>query len=139
MRKLAWSVGIVGLGLFVMVAAEAAKKKPAQPEEAAPPTVATAEDKVAHSFENEDKLKEFAQLWQQRQGTIVRMSVLRAYWDEEQAALAKLNSQITSDYHLDPSKNYTLDAKRRAIIELPEEPAASPDTADSAPAEPPKP
>lgn len=143
MRTFARSVGLLGgVGLFVMAGvgvlgvAEAAKKKEKAAEK--PPVQAEApapdEGKVVYTFENEDKLKEFAKLWHERQMVVVRMSVLRSYWDEEQAALAGLNNQFATDYKLDTTKNYTFDAKRRAIIERPlEEPqAAAPQQAPDA-------
>ncbi len=130
---------VIGFGAIGVIGVEAAKKKKHEPAAAAPAAIPTAPETIVHTFGNEDEMKGFAKLWQQRQGTIVRMSVLRAYWDEEQAALAKLNSQVTTEYHLDPAKNYTLDAKRRVLIELPAEPAASPEATGSAPTEPPKP
>ena len=78
-----------------------------------------AEGPVVYTFKDDDEVKEFAKLWQRRQGVIVKMTVLQSYWNEEQATLAQLNSQIEKDYKLDVSKNYTFDSDRRVLIERP--------------------
>ena len=78
-------------------------------------------------------MKEFTHLWQQRQTVLLRMTVLQSYWNEEQAALAKLNDQLATTYHLDATKNYSLDSTRRVLIER-ENPHPPPPTAGAAPA-----
>ena len=125
---------LAGLGV---ISAEAAKKKadaqpaalsekPAGQENAAP-------EKIAYTFDDEAKMKEFTHLWQQRQTVLLRMTVLQSYWNEEQAALAKLNNQLATTYHLDATKNYSLDPTRRVLIER-ESPRTPPPTAGAAPA-----
>ena len=122
------------------------KKKPqtAKPEPApaattgplAAPGVGSGEP-VVHTFENEAKLQEFKQLWEQRQAVILRMTVLKAYWDNEQATRTQLNDLFAKEYNLDASKDYVLDTKRSVILERqasPEtsQPAAPPQTPTSA-------
>ena len=109
------------LGWIGVIPAEAAKKKadaqpaasadkPAGQENAAP-------EKIAYTFDDEAKMKDFTQLWQQRQTVLLRMTVLQSYWNEEQATLAKLNNQLATTYHLDATKNYSLDSTRHVLIE----------------------
>lgn len=76
-------------------------------------------EKVVHTFSTDEELKTFTNLWQQHQGSGVRMAVLKSFWDEENAELTKLNGTLTETYKLDVTKNYTLDAQRRVIIERP--------------------
>lgn len=148
--KRRWSrvIGVGGLALtlagFVqgvprdttMALAAWGKKKPqtATPEPApaaptTPPAVPGAGEgeTIVHTFENEAKLQEFKQLWEQRQAVILRMTVLKAYWDNEQTTRTKLNDLFAQEYHLDPSKDYVLDAKRNVILEreAPPEPPTS--------------
>lgn len=101
--------------------------KPAQPAEAKP-----AEEKIVHTFKDENEIKEFAKVWQQRQATLVKMSVLKTYFTEEEATLAQLNNKLVNDYKVDTSKNYFLDAQRRALVERELPPPTAP--AASAPA-----
>lgn len=83
-----------------------------------------ATETVVHTFADEDQMKVFADLWRQRQSVLLRMSVLQSYWNEEQAAIAQLNDKLKQDYQVDPSKSYSLDTKRRVLVERPGEPAA---------------
>ena len=88
------------------------------------PVGATASpEHVVYTFEDEAKMKDFALLWQKRQAMLLRMSVLKSYWEQEQEALNQINKNLSTDYHLDLSKGYTLDAQRRLILER-EVPAA---------------
>lgn len=131
-RTLAWTVGVVGLIVGLGLMAEAAKKQQAEKKTEAPPAAAMPEEKVAFTFENDEKMEEFTRLWQQRQGMIVRMTVLQAYWNEEQAALAQVNNKLAADYQLDTSKNYSLDPKRRVLIEREALPVSLPNDQASA-------
>lgn len=127
-------VGMLGWGLGAGVAV--AKDDPAPA--AAAPAPAAQEEKVIYTFPDEDQMKTFAQLWQQRRGMLVRMSVLKAYFDEEQARLQELDQKLAADYKIDVNKNYILDSKRRVIVETAvpaEDPAAAP-AAAPAPATP---
>ncbi len=130
---LLWVVGVVGVG--VAASAVIAKDKPAEPvaappaaeQPAVPPSTSTApaQETIAYTFKDETEMEQFAKLWYQRQAVMVRMSVLQAYWNEEQANLAELNNKFSTDYQLDPAKQYSLDDSRRVLLERPA-PAAPP-------------
>ena len=153
-RAGAWLVvGCVGVAAFVLLgdrlagpAATAAAKKQAkdstdqamttappagQPAGASAPPGgdSAAPEKIVHTFVDEPGMREFAKLWQQRQMTMVRMSVLQAYWNEEQAGLAELDTKLTTTYKVDTTKNYFLDSTRKVLIER-----EGPPPAESAPA-----
>lgn len=89
-------------------AAEETKLKAAEPPET-----------VVHTFTDEAQMTAFAELWRQRQSAVLRMSVLQAYWNEEQAVITQVNGRLTQDYHVDPAKNYSLDTQRRVLLEQP--------------------
>ena len=151
MRRLLWLVGggaVVALCMVLrgphqeMIApiTEAATESAATPD--LPPAAQPAQqagtgqagagpEKTVFTFENDAKMEEFTKLWQRRQGVVLRMTVLQAYWNEEQAALADLNSQIAAAYKLDVTKNYYLDSERRVLVER-EAPPAPPDSASVA-------
>ena len=132
-QRVGWALVIGGvvvvLGLLtrfgvqqpVLAAPEAPKGQATKPEVApTAPQAATGpskEEKIVYTFPDQAKMEEFTKVWQQRQGIILRMTVLQAYWNEEQAALAQLNNKFSTDYKLDVTKNYTLDDKRRVLIE----------------------
>ena len=105
---------------------------PATPGAAGAATGQTEQEKIVYTFDDDTKLQEFANLWRQRQGIILRMNVLQSYFGEEQAALAQLNSKFSATYHLDVTKNYSLDDKRRVLIER-EAPPAPPAAAANLP------
>lgn len=119
-------LGAVGISLVMVMAgqgtgiAEAAKKKQ---KEAAKPAAPAVQEKVVHTFEDEAKMQEFAGLWQQRQGILLRLGVLQAYANQEQAALTQINEALVKEYNLEASKNYSLDTERKALVER-EAPAA---------------
>lgn len=92
-------------------AADEVKPKAAEPPET-PET-------VVHTFTDEAQMTAFAELWRQRQSAVLRMSVLQAYWNEEQAVITQVNGRLTQDYHVDPAKNYSLDTQRRVLLEQP--------------------
>ena len=157
-RSLMWLIGaggvVVGLALFLRgqgqrvtgAIVEAAKEKPAQTQPASAAQAATqgsvgqaaaSAEKIVYTFGDDAKMQDFTKLWQQRQGVLLRMSVLQTYWSEEQAALAKLNNQVATDYKLDVTKNYFLDGQRRVLIERevpPAPPSAQPTVQPSQPA-----
>ncbi len=107
-------------------AAAAAPSAPAStPGQAAP----------AYTFKDDTELAEFSTLWQQRQGVLLRMSVLRAYVGEEQTALREINDKMASNYGLDMKKNYTYDSIHKTLVEAPTPPPApSSAAAEQAPA-----
>lgn len=97
--------------------AAAAETPPAEGQPVAAPSAG--EEKAVHTFADEAEMKTFANLWQQHQASGVRMAVLKSFWDEDNAALTKLNEAFAATYKLDTTKNYRLDAQRRAIVEAP--------------------
>lgn len=144
-RALPWLIGVGCLGVAAAVlwrtptkqevtaTAETKVASPAKPSSApsqaaqpAAPQAAPGEEKIAHTFPDEAKMKEFLQLWQQRQASVVRVTVLQSYWNEEQAKLTELNQKLSTDYTMDVAKNYKLDDKQRVLIELPAPPAPAP-------------
>ena len=128
-RKMGVLVSVVGVMLLAsssVVFAELFGKKSAKaaPAAASPTTsepktngTTVSGEKVAYTFTDEATMQGFTKLQQQRQGVFVRMTVLQSYFNEEQAQLAELNSKLAKEYGLDVSKNYSLDAQRRVIIE----------------------
>ena len=84
------------------------------------------EDKVAFTFSDDDQMKQFAQLWQQRQVVLTRMAVLQDYWGLEQAGLGNINKELLSKFNLDVSKNYTLDTDRKVLLERETPPTPTP-------------
>ena len=126
MIRMRWWVLVGCAAMCWMSAAEAAKKEPkaaAAPAPAAPAPQAAAPaapaEKIAYTFSDDAKVEEFSRLWQQRQASVVRMTVLRSYFQEEQAALEQLNQRFAKDFNLDVTKNYRFDSQRKVIIELP--------------------
>ena len=126
-QQLPWVIAAGAVAVALGVVVVSGRSQPASP----PPVAATqqtprpanaaatapSEGRVVHTFEDEAKLREFGSLWQGRQSSIVRMTVLQAYWNGEQASLAKLNEQLGQQYQVDPAKDYTLDGERRVLIE----------------------
>jgi hypothetical protein len=96
-------------------------ERPGAPGDDAPatPPAAGAEEKAVYTFPDQAAMESFAQLWQQRQSVIVRMAVLKAYWDSEKQALTDVDQAFMTQYHMDMTKQYTLDDKRRVLIERP--------------------
>lgn len=101
--------------------------------QAANPRAADGAEKIAYTFEDDAKLREFADLWQRRQIVALHMTVLQGYWNGEQAAVAKLNTDLQTQYGFDPMKNYALDTEKRVLMERAaaapagqEQPAAAP-------------
>ena len=116
----------LSLGVLMNASVEAkddkAKEKAAPAPAAAPVKPA---EKVAYTFADQAKVDVFAKLWQQRQATVLRMTVLKSYFLEEEDTLKKLNDQFAKDYNLDVSKNYKFDNDRKVILELDTPPAAA--------------
>lgn len=105
------------LGVSVAVAKDANKDKPAAPPAPAAAPAKPAE-KIAYTFADQAKVDAFAKLWQQRQATVLRMTVLKSYFLEEEDTLRKLNEQFAKDYNLDVTKNYKFDSDRKVILEI---------------------
>ncbi|GEM_PF-6408631 len=110
MKQLGIAVVLAG-GLLLGQGAWAADE--AKPKAVEPP------ETVVHTFTDEAQMTAFAELWRQRQSAVLRMSVLQAYWNEEQAVITQVNGRLTQDYHVDPAKNYSLDTQRRVLLEQP--------------------
>ena len=96
---------------------EAAEAQAETTEAAAEPASPEAET-VVHTFADDEAMQLFAGIWQQRQVLLVRLTVLKSYWDSEQAALDQLNSRFAADYNVDVTRRYRLDEQRRVLIEL---------------------
>jgi len=134
-RALPWGIAVACLGLAAWSLwlrgpqmAPGTTGRPTTAETAA----VSAEEKIAYTFEDDAKMREFTDLWQQRQGFVIRMTVLQNYWNVEQAALAKVNSDLQATYSFDSSKNYTLESDKRQLLER-EVPAPQlPETAQAA-------
>ncbi len=109
-------------GVSVVSAKDAKKDKPA--ESAPTATPAKPAEKIAYTFADQAKVDGFAKLWQQRQATVLRMTVLKSYFLEEEETLRKLNDQFAKDYNLDVAKNYKFDSERKVILEI-DAPAAA--------------
>ena len=136
MKRVAlWFLGAGGTAVALTFALRAQEQsKPVQlaasttqaaPAAATPP--APADGKVAFTFSDDDQMKQFAQLWQQRQAVMTKMAVLQGYWNQEQAGLAKVNQELLAKYNLDVNKNYAFDATKKVIVErelTPEQQAA---------------
>ena len=121
-------MGIVALSLacggIVSVSAKQAAKPAAAQTQAAPkkpPKDTQAgqakDERIVFTFAGDEQMRAFTELWRERQGILVRINVLQAYWSEEQLSLTRLNNKLAADYKLDTTKNYTLDTERRLLIE----------------------
>jgi len=90
---------------------------PAAGETATAPDTDTGERKVIYTFADDAAMQAFAQLWQQRQSILLRMAVLKAYWDSEQQLVTQLNETLATTYQVDVAKAYTLDDQRLVLVE----------------------
>lgn len=128
-RATFWIIGAGLTGAALMLVLQAQERQtgaPAPAQQAASSPAASGSEKIAFTFPDEDQMRQFAQLWQQRQATLTKMAVLQDYFTQEQTALADQNKQLLSTYNLDVSKNYTLDTDRKVLVEReapPEQPA----------------
>ncbi len=129
-RATFWIIGAGLTGAALMLVLQAQERQTGAPasaqKPAATPSAASGSEKIAFTFPDEDQMRQFAQLWQQRQATLTKMAVLQDYFTQEQTALADQNKQLLSTYNLDVSKNYTLDTDRKVLVEReapPEQPA----------------
>ena len=116
--------GVASVALMIALRAQEQSAKPiagGQASSSAAPAApaASGEEKVAFTFTDEEQMKQFAQVWQQRQAALTRMAVLQAYWNQEQGALTQMNQQLLSQFNLDVNKNYTLDTDRKVLVEQP--------------------
>ncbi len=125
-RVTMWIVGagVASVALMIALRAQEQSAKPiaaGQASSSAAPAApaASGEEKVAFTFTDEEQMKQFAQVWQQRQALLTRMAVLQAYWNQEQGGLTQMNQQLLSQFNLDVNKNYTLDTDRKVLVEQP--------------------
>ena len=124
-RVTLWVIG-AGVASVALMIALRAQEQAAKPIGSTPSasTVSKAaapagNEKTAFTFTDENQMKQFAQLWQQRQAVLTRMAVLQAYWNQEQGTLTQMNQQLLSQFNLDVAKNYTLDTDKKILIEQP--------------------
>ena len=123
-RVMLWvsGAGLASMALMIALRAQEQSAKPvaagqASSKAAAP--AASGPEKVAFTFTDENQMKQFAQVWQQRQAALTRMAVLQAYWNQEQGSLTQMNQQLLSQFNLDVNKNYTLDTDKKVLMEQP--------------------
>jgi len=114
-RATLWTIGAGVAGVALMLALRA-QEQPGGKAESAKDAAAPAE-KIAFTFSDDQKMQEFAQLWQQRQVVLTRMAVLQSYWNVEQGGLNETNKQLLEKFNLDVNKNYTLDTDRKVLVE----------------------
>lgn len=156
-RILPWIVGLGAVGAIAVLAGRGQGRPITTPVPQPPAQQATTpaasvvppgEEKIVYTFSDDAKIQEFAGLWQQRQATLLRQTVLQAYLNQEQANVTQLNDQLAADYQVDVTKNYFLDGQRKALLErpipptppapteLPAEQATQPAEAPATPTEP---
>ena len=114
-RAMLWTIGAGVTGVVLMLALRA-QEQPGGKAESAKDAAAPAE-KIAFTFSDDQKMQEFAQLWQQRQVVLTRMAVLQNYWNVEQGGLNETNKQLLEKFNLDVDKNYTLDTDHKVLVE----------------------
>jgi hypothetical protein len=90
-----------------------------------------AQPTVVHTFPDEEAMAEFTTRWQHQQDIRLRISLLQAYWNQEQGRFTQLNQRLTDEYHMDIAKNYVLDPDRRMLIEQPASTSAESDVPQS--------
>lgn len=114
-RATLWTIGAGVTAVALMIALRAQEQPGGKTEPAK--EAATSADKIAFTFSDEQKMQEFAQIWQQRQVVLTRMAVLQSYWNVEQGGLNETNKQLLEKFNLDVNKNYTLDTDRKVLVE----------------------
>ena len=107
------------------VAAAAMAADPVAEQPAAQAPAAAQAGQAVLTFDTNEQLQAFEALWRQRQFSLVRMTVLQSYWKEEQAMVTKIDGQLTSEYKLDMTKQYSFDPQRRALLEWAAPPPAA--------------
>ncbi len=141
-RAVWWVVGAGATSMVLMwallaqdqqIAQAASKNQPAAPATPAAPAAPATPEKIAFTFADQEQMKQFAQVWAQRQAMITKMAVLQSYWNQEQAGLTKLNEELLSKYNIDTNKNYSFDAQRKVLIERETPPATAASAIGQAP------
>ena len=116
---------VIGVILVaVIVGAVLVRSQGTAPGSSAPATPSTPEGTapegpVAYTFKDDQALRAFAEIWRSRQNVVLRMTILRSYWDREQALLGETNGQLKETYGVEPSENYFLNAEKRVLVERP--------------------
>lgn len=123
-RTALWIVG-AGVGSVALVLALRAQEQYPNTSPSGTP------GKTVFTFSDEAQMREFAQLWNQREAVLIRMATLQQYWNQEQGDLARLNAQLASQYRIDVNKSYSLDPERKVLTEreVASEPQVPPDAA----------
>lgn len=124
-RLILWGGAIAIIGGVMVWALQAQEQQQANPPAQQPAATAEAPaapagpETIAFTFADDAQMQQFAQVWGQRQGVLTRMTVLQAYWNQEQTGLTQLNQELLSKFNLDVNKNYTLDTDRKVLVEQP--------------------
>ena len=117
MKRRALWMAVMGVASLTVVVDLQAKER--KPKDAPAPVVQQAPlPPAVYTFTTDEELREFAKLWQQRQGALTRMAVLQGYLTQEEAAVQQVTQELSSKYHLDATKAYTLDLARKALVEV---------------------
>lgn len=128
-------VFVAGLVLISDDPAFAWRKKKAEAKEekleeviAAPVAAPVAEGVLVCTFENDEAMAEFEQLYVSKQATFGRIGVLQAYFTMEQNNLVEIDRQIQEKFgfKMDPAKIYDLNRDNKEIRELGPIPVAPP-------------
>ncbi len=136
-RRQGWLTLVSCMMAFALVGffgkKEEAKKPPKQQQAVAPVAAPTEVEDVAvgaqitiqdqsgtvvHQFGDDESMRSFAAMWQQRRGVLTRVAVLRAYLTEEQARLQEMDSEFDSQYSLNTQQPVVLDSDRKVLIQL---------------------
>jgi len=87
-----------------------------------------AEGALVCTFESDEEMAEFEQLYVSKQATFGRIGVLQAYFAMEQNNLTEIDRQLEEKFgfRMDPSKMYDLNRDNKEILDLGTIPVASP-------------
>ena len=72
--------------------------------------------RVVFTFKDDNQMRAFANLWNQRERSMARLGTLQEYWAQEQRDLAQTQQRL-SDYRVDPARSYVLDPQHKVLIE----------------------
>ena len=124
-RVTLWMVTVGLVGFIAVVSCQAKERKPKSGLASQPVVQQAPQPPPIFTFATDEEMQEFAKMWQQRQGTLARMAMLQGYWNQEQDTAQRITQELTSRYHLDATKTYSLDPLRKALVEVERpEPAA---------------
>ena len=74
-----------------------------------------------YTFRNDEEIKLFIELLQNKQSVLNKYSILENYRLIEQNNIDQVSGQLLLKYKVDPSKNYSLDQKNNQLLEQPPE------------------